>query len=86
MEKVQRTVKKVKRRLEHLSYTDRLFSLENALERPHCGFLVFEGSLLMEGELLFTLSDSDRTKGNGFEIKERRFKLDGRRKLLLSKR
>lgn len=38
----------------------------------------------MEGELLFTLSDSDRTKGNGFEIKERRFKLDGRRKLLLS--
>jgi len=33
-----------------------------------------------EGERCFTLSDSDRTKGNGFKLKEGKYRLDVRRK------
>ena len=69
--------------LEHLTYGGRLkelllFSLER---RRLWGDLIvafqyFKGVYKHEGNELSTRSDSDSTRGNGFKLKEGRFKLD----------
>jgi len=60
-----------------------LFSLEKSPRRPHHSLLVFEGSIYnKEGEQLFAQSLSDRRRGNGFKLKERRFRLDIRKKFI----
>ncbi|KAJ7396423.1 hypothetical protein BTVI_145404 [Pitangus sulphuratus] len=48
--------------------------------RPHCGLPYLKGAYKKEGEELFKWADSYRTRGNGFKLKESRFRLDDRKK------
>ena len=69
------------RGLEHLSSDERLrelglFSLEKRrLGRHHCNLPELERSLQAGGRPNYYSGDSDRTRGNGFKLKEGRFKV-----------
>jgi len=58
-----------------------LFSLEKAGGRPCSSLPVPEGAYKKAGEGLFTRACSDRTKGNGFKLKEVRFRLSIKKKI-----
>ena len=71
--------------LEHLSYEDRLkglvlFSLEKRmlLRDLSAAFQYLKEIYKLERNQLLTWVDSDETKGNGFELKEERFRFDVR--------
>ena len=74
------------RGLEQLSYGERLrelalFSLEKRRLRRDliAAFPYIKGAYKKDGEKLFTKACSDRTRDNGFKLKEGRVRLDIRK-------
>jgi len=86
LEQVQRRTTKMIRRLEHLSYEERLrglglFSLEDRRLQGDfiAAFQYLKGAYKKAQEELFTRACSDRTRGNAFKLKEGMFRSDRRR-------
>ncbi|GAB0178802.1 hypothetical protein GRJ2_000345500 [Grus japonensis] len=76
---VQRRATKMIRGLEHLSGVVQPAE-EKAPGRSYCSLPVPKGAYNKAGEGLFTRACSDRTRDNGFKLKEGRFRLHTRKK------
>jgi len=92
LERAQRRATKMIRGLQHLSYGDSLrelglFSLE---KRRLGGYLIvvfhyLKGTYSKDGDNLFSKACCDRTRSNGFKVREGIFKLDIKKKFFTSK-
>jgi len=86
LERVQRRATEMIRRMEHLSYEERLrelrlFGLEK--RRLWGNFFVAFQYLKKDGDRLFSRVCSDRTGSNGFKLREGRFRLAIRKKFFI---
>ena len=69
--------------MENLPYKDRLRTAAVQLgEGSRVNSLWPSSTYKQERDYLFTYSDSGRTRGNDFKLKEGRFRLDVRKKFL----